>query len=85
MISGANHAGGCRATPQGRVLNWTLVMVGAGRSGWYNPGMEAETQADDITYEPIPESEFERAIEALRAVLAFAEEIRRGAPALVIE
>jgi hypothetical protein len=38
-----------------------------------------------LAYEPIPESEFERAIEALRAVLAFAEEIRRGAPALVIE
>ena len=40
---------------------------------------------DDITYEPIPQTEFERAIDALRAVLAFAEEIRREAPPVVIE
>jgi hypothetical protein len=49
----------------------------------YNRGIETPT--DDITYEPIPQTEFERAIDALRAVLVFAEEIRRETPTLVIE
>jgi len=45
--------------------------------------MEAPTY--DITYEPIPQTEFERAIDALRAVLSFADEVRREVPVVSIE
>jgi hypothetical protein len=47
--------------------------------------MESEAPIDDITYEPIPQTEFERAIDALRAVLFFAEKVRRGVPVGSIE
>jgi hypothetical protein len=53
------------------------------RARVYNRGMETPTE--DITYEPVPQTEFERAIDALRTVLVFAEEIRREAPPFVIE